>query len=150
MGEGGRPALAAHGSDVITLDTSAIIALLSATDEAHARVTTTLRGEASPYLVPAAVLGEVGSFIEDRYGQRVLGRFLDDLVSGAFSIDCGDDDASRIRTLTDRYADLPLGLVDAAVIACAERNGGRVMTLDQRDFSVVGREVPLTILPRAA
>jgi hypothetical protein len=46
-----------------------------------------------------------------------------------------------------RYADLPLGLVDAAVIACAERSGSPTLTLDQRDLSIVGREVPLTILP---
>lgn len=53
-----------------------------------------------------------------------------------------------IRTLVGRYADRPLGLVDAAVISCASRSGGRVLTLDQRDFSVVGRDVPLTILPQ--
>lgn len=135
---------------MITLDTSAIIALLSPADGAHDRVTATLRQEVPPYLVPAAVLGEVGYFIEERYGQRVLERFLDDLVTGSFAIDCGDEDASRIRALVGRYADLALGLVDAAVIACAERNGGRVLTLDQRDFSVVGREVPLAILPADA
>ena len=37
----------------------------------------------------------------------------------------------------------PLGLVDAAVIACAERNGGPTLTLDQRDFGVVSREVEM-------
>ncbi len=135
---------------MITLDTSAIIALLSTADGGHRPVTAALRQEAPPYLVPAAVLGEVGYFIEDRYGWQVLERFLDDLAAGSFSLDCGDDDVPRIRGLVGRYADLSLGLVDAAVIACAERNGGRVLTLDQRDFSVVGREVSLTILPQGA
>jgi hypothetical protein len=41
----------------------------------------------------------------------------------------------------------PLGLVDAAVIACAERNAYRTLTLDQRDFGVVARDLPLRLLP---
>jgi predicted nucleic acid-binding protein len=40
--------------------------------------------------------------------------------------------------LVHRYADLPLGTVDASVIAAAERLAiGRVATLDRRHFSVV-------------
>jgi predicted nucleic acid-binding protein len=33
------------------------------------------------------------------------------------------------------------------VIACAERNGGRVLTLDRRDFDVVAGEGVITVLP---
>jgi hypothetical protein len=33
------------------------------------------------------------------------------------------------------------------VIACAERSGGRVLTFDVRDFSVVARESPIAIVP---
>jgi predicted nucleic acid-binding protein len=40
--------------------------------------------------------------------------------------------------LLGRYADLRLGFADAAVVACAERNGGTVLTFDLRDFSVIG------------
>ena len=36
---------------------------------------------------------------------------------------------------------------DAAVVACAERNGGRVLTFDRRDFDVIAREVPITLVP---
>jgi predicted nucleic acid-binding protein len=132
---------------VITIDTSGIIALLDPADPAHERVVASLRQQQRPYLVPAATLGEIGYFLEVRYGHRVLERFLDDLASGTFELDCGEGDEPRVRTLVGRYADLPLGLVDAAVIACAERSGGRVLTLDQRDFSVVAREVPLTLVP---
>lgn len=46
-----------------------------------------------------------------------------------------------------KYADLPLGFTDAAVAACAEASGKRVLTLDIRDFSVVGKDTGLTILP---
>jgi len=33
------------------------------------------------------------------------------------------------------------------VIACAERNGGRILTFDRRDFGVVAAERRCTILP---
>lgn len=132
---------------MISLDTSAIIALLDGKDQDHAAVTEALRGESPPYLVPSAVLGEVGYFIETRFGPKVLERFLDDLSEGAFVLDCGEDDTARVRDLVTRFRDLPLRLIDAAVIACAERRGGHVLTLDQHDFGVVCRDVPLTLLP---
>jgi uncharacterized protein len=77
----------------------------------------------------------------------VLDLFLGDLVSGAYMLDYGADDLARIRELVRRYADLPLGFADASVVACAERNGGRVLTLDVRDFAVVGRTARLEVLP---
>jgi predicted nucleic acid-binding protein len=132
---------------VITLDTSAIVALVDRKDPDHEAVTAALRQEMPPYLVPAAVLGEVGYFIEARLGLPVLAAFLGDLEEASFAVDGGDPDFARIRELTTRYADLPLGLVDAAVVACAVRNGYRVLTLDLRDFGVVARELPLVLVP---
>jgi len=60
------------------------------------------------------------------------------------------DDYYRVAELVDRYADLPLGTTDAAVVAVAERfRCAEVATLDRRDFSVVRpRHVKaLTLLP---
>jgi predicted nucleic acid-binding protein len=131
---------------LITLDTSGSYALLDARDPDHELTAAALRADPGPYLVPAGILAEIAYLIEARLGDRVLDLWLADLASGAFMIDCGDGDLARIRELVTRYADLPLGFADASVIACAERSGGRVLTLD-RDFTVVSREVPLTILP---
>jgi predicted nucleic acid-binding protein len=39
-----------------------------------------------------------------------------------------------------------LGATDAAVVACAERTGGRVLTVD-RDFAVVAGAGTITVLP---
>lgn len=132
---------------MITLDTSAVVALLDADEPAHERVVEALHGERAPLLVPAAILCEVGYFVQRRLGSTAMRVFLEDLVEGQFRYDPGEADLVRIRELVARYADLPLGVADAAVIACAERSGGRVMTLDGRDFSVVGREVALTLVP---
>ena len=72
---------------------------------------------------------------------------LADLADGAYSLDCGEDDVPRVRELIGRYADLPLGYADSAVVACAERSGGRVLSLDVRHFGPVAREEAITVLP---
>ena len=103
--------------------------------------------EAGQWVVPAATLGEAGYLLEQRATPAALATFLGDFEDGTYSLDCSEHDFPRVRALGVRYADLPLGLVDAAVIACAERCGGRVLTLDLRHFGVVAREGTITILP---
>jgi uncharacterized protein len=135
---------------LITLDTSGLVALLDRRDPDHRRVRQALTDDGGPYLVPAWVLAEIGYFAERRLGVEAVDAFLEDLETAAFSLECGDQDVPRIRALVRRYADLPLGVADAAVVACAERNGGRVLTLDLRDFGVVAREGKITVVPGAA
>src|SRR5213078_4001489 len=100
-----------------------------------------------PYLVPAGILAEVTYLLDERLGHRTLDLFLEDLVTGAYALDCGANDLSRIRELVNEYADLPLGFADASVVACAERSGGRVLTLDLRDFGVVARTGTIRLVP---
>ncbi len=132
---------------MLTLDTSAIFALLNRRDPDHAAVRGALDEDSGPYLVPAGILGEVTYLIEDRLGVAVLDAFLADLEAGTLTFECGDRDFGRVRELVSRYRDLPLGAGDASVIACAERSGGLVLTLDRRDFTVVAREGRITPLP---
>jgi predicted nucleic acid-binding protein len=124
---------------VITLDTSALVALADAGDREHAAVRAALTAESGPRLVPAGILGEAG-YMLGVLGGTALDSFLLDLIDGRFTYDAGEDDFPRIRELVGRYADLDLGLADASVIACAERRGGRVLTTDRRDFRVVAGE----------
>lgn len=132
---------------MITLDTSAILAILNRSDSDHARTVAALRKDRGPAVVPVGMFGELTYMIETRYGLSALDVFLADCESGAYLLDCGDQDLARIRALVRRYADLPLGFADAAVAACAERHGGRVLTLDRRHFGVVAREGRLALLP---
>lgn len=132
---------------MITLDTSALIALFNRADPLHQTVTAVLDTGPGPYFVPAGILAEVTYMLEARHGSEQLDAFLADLETGAFTLDCGEHDLARIRTLVRRYADLPLGFSDAAVVACAEGKGGRVLTLDRRHFDVVAREESITVYP---
>lgn len=125
---------------MIVLDTSALLALLDADDPDHRACVAAIERERAPYIVPASILGEAGYLIERKLGTGVLTTFVGDLQRGDFTFDCGEADFGRIGELVSRYSDLGLGLADAGVVACAERSGGRVLTLDRRDFGVVAGE----------
>lgn len=132
---------------MITLDTSAVFALLYRKDPDHLRSKEALLSDRGPYLIPVAILSEIGYLVEQKISLSTLDAFLENIQEGSFSLDCGEKDLPRIRTLVRRYADLPLGFADASVIACAERHGGRVLTLDLRHFGVVAREGTIQVLP---
>jgi predicted nucleic acid-binding protein len=135
------------GRAIVTLDTSALFALLNRRDPDHQTVRTALDADRGPYLVPAGILAEIGYLIEQRLGLDVLDAFLADLQERAFVLEPSDKDLARRRELVRRYAALPLGLADAAVVACAERHEGSVLTLDYRHFGTVAREGTITLLP---
>jgi hypothetical protein len=92
-----------------------------------------------PLIVPTLVITEVTYFLSDRVGAEAEMRFLEDIVSGFFLVQpVADGDWPRIAELVERYRDLPLGTVDASVVALAERLGLRdIATIDRTDFSVV-------------
>lgn len=77
----------------------------------------------------------------------LLEAFLDDLVDEAFTFESAEADLPRIRQLVTRYADLPLGLADTSVVACAERCDAGILTFDRRDFAVVAREGRVRLVP---
>lgn len=135
------------GQALITLDTSGLFALLNRSDTDHERVKSALFEDKGPYLVPAGILAEIAYMVEESLGARVLDSFVQDLESGGLALECGEEDLPRIRELLGGYADLPLGLADASVISCAERNGGRVLTLDLRHFGVVAEEGKINLFP---
>jgi predicted nucleic acid-binding protein len=133
---------------VLTLDTSALYAILLRQDPEHERMVSARDTDRGPYFVPAGILAEIGYMLQRRPRLTALNTFLTDLESAAYTLDCGERDLPRIRELVNRYADLRLGFSDSAVIACAERHRGRILTSDRRDFDAVARgERGLTILP---
>jgi len=132
---------------LITLDTSGLFALLNRSDPDHQAAVDALAAERPPYIVPAGILAEICYLIEVRLGHDVLDAFLADLSDGVFHLDCGDGDLPQIRRFAARYRDLPLGFSDAAVVACALRSGGHVLTFDRRDFDVVAGEAAISVRP---
>ena len=66
-------------------------------------------------------------------------RFLGDLAAGNLTLEpVHAADLLRMAELVARYHDLPLGSVDASVIAAAERLGiTDIATLDRRHFGII-------------
>jgi predicted nucleic acid-binding protein len=95
-----------------------------------------------PLLVPDLVITEVVYLLATRLGWQPEVRFLGDLACGNFTLEAVHPaDVLRMAELVAQYHDLPLGSVDASVIAAAERLGiGNVATLDHRHFSIVRPE----------
>ncbi len=85
-----------------------------------------------------------------RLGADAEVRFIGDIAAGNLIPEpVAASDWLRIAELVAGYRDLPLGTVDASVVATAERLTVReVATLDRRHFSVVRSKLgPLDMLP---
>jgi uncharacterized protein len=89
--------------------------------------------------VPTLVVAEVTYLIGTRLGWQAEVRFLGDIAGGSFVLEpLHAADAVRIAELVARYHDLPLGTIDASVVAAAERlRVSDVATTDRRHFGVV-------------
>jgi len=82
---------------------------------------------------------EVAYLLETRLGPDAEVRFLGDLAAGNLIAEpVQPADWIRIAELVAAYRDLPLGTVDASVVAAAERlRLVQIATLDRRHFTVV-------------
>jgi predicted nucleic acid-binding protein len=110
-----------------------------------------LESHPGPLVVPTLVVTEAAYLISTRLGADAEVRFLGDLAAGAFAVEpVAPADWLRIAELVSRYRDLPLGTVDASVVATAERLGiVEVATVDRRHFGVVrpGHADAFVLLP---
>jgi predicted nucleic acid-binding protein len=136
---------------VLVVDAGPLYAAAARRDRDHARCAALLRAHAgAPLVVPALVVTEVAYLIGDRLGGAAEAAFARALRDGELLVEPPTQDWARITQLCETYADLPLGIVDASVIAAAERLGAdSIATLDHRHFAVV-RPVHLgafTLLP---
>ena len=77
-------------------------------------------------MVPQVTLPEVGYLIGSRLGSRAEADFARHLAASDWRLPLTDADLHRVVELLDRYADARLGIVDASIVAIAERLGVRV------------------------
>lgn len=114
-------------------------AYIDADDRHHRASLDFLLHEPGPLIVPVLVVAEVAHLVGTRLGADAEVRFLGDLASGSLIVEevlAGD--WIRIAELVAQYRDLPLGTVDASVVATTERlDIDTVATFDRRDFTVV-------------
>ncbi|SBT41011.1 type II toxin-antitoxin system VapC family toxin [Micromonospora narathiwatensis] len=133
----------------LVVDAGPLYAYVDADDQHHEACADLLETHPGPLIVPTLVITEVVYLLATRLGAQAELRFLGDLASGAFDIEpVHPTDWLRIADLVERYADLPLGAVDASVVACAERLGiDEVATVDRRHFTIIKANRQLLLLP---
>jgi predicted nucleic acid-binding protein len=136
---------------VLLVDAGPLYAYVDADDAHHLACLELLETHTGPLIVPILVVTEVAYLLATRLGAQSEVRFIGDLASGAFSIaTVRAADWIRIAELVARYRDLPLGTVDASVVATAERlEAGAIATVDHRHFGVVrpSHAPSFTLLP---
>lgn len=135
---------------MIVADTGAIVALIDADDAHHLAMRRLFEETRTDWVLPWAILPEVDYLVATHVGQKAQDAFVRDLADGAFAVEWGTPvDLMRAEKLCKQYRALRLGLVDAAVIALAERLRARaIATLDVRDFGAVKIAGSPKLLPR--
>ena len=94
------------------------------------------RGELA---APVPVIAETSWLILDRLGTAAQASFLRLITSGQLEpIDLTEADWQRCAQMLEQYASLRLDLIDASLVAVAERlKLSTLATLNRRDFTVV-------------
>jgi len=138
---------------VIILDTGPIVAAINTRDNRHAECAEPLETTEGPLVVPAPVLTEVCYLLEQRTGTHSEALFIAALLDEDLLLEpLTHADLRRVHELILKYADLPLGAVDASVVAIAERLGAvDVATLDLAHFRAINprHTKAFNLLPRA-
>lgn len=134
---------------MLLVDTNILVAAADTSTPDHERCVAVLDDD--ELVAPAPVVVETAWMIESRLGAEAEAAFVNSVAAGELRvIDLSDLDWARCRDLIAQYADLRLGLVDASVVAVAERlRLETIATLNRRDFSVVrpAHRDSLTLIP---
>jgi uncharacterized protein len=123
----------------VIVDTAVLYAAMAPRDRNHAACAKLLRATRE-LLLPAPVLVELDYFLTElTASHRPFDEVLRRIENGVFTVlDLAPDDYPRVRELCTQYSDWPLGFVDAAVVALAERERQtRIATLDRRHFGAI-------------
>jgi predicted nucleic acid-binding protein len=124
----------------VIADTGAIIALLDEDDKHHAAVVDV--AQSFDLLIPVTVLPEVDYLVTKYLGEAVVRSFLEAMTEGEFIyLPIEIEEIRRTTEIMARYSDIPIGFVDASLVALAEsHNIHRILTLDRRHFNIIRPE----------
>jgi predicted nucleic acid-binding protein len=135
---------------MIIADTGAVLALIDRSDAHHAGLAAIFQSEPGQWVLPWAILPEIDYLVGAHLGAKAEEALLDDLAAGVFRVEWGQEaDFVRAHQLARQYRALKLGLVDAIVVATAERlRADAIATLDLRHFGAVAIKGSPALLPR--
>jgi len=123
----------------VIVDTGILYAMADRDDRWHERVKAYLQTQTDTLIVPVTVLPEVCYLLNTYISQDAEKTFVTSLLQGEMKIEnLTTEDLRRTLNLLEQYADANIGLVDATLVAIAERlKVQRILTTDRRHFSLI-------------
>ena len=120
------------------IDTGFLLAAMDASDQHHAECAKSYRLMAKDALLPDVVLPELAYLLKRELGVKALATLLRLVANGKFEIVRSMDlDFRRAAELIEQYDDINIDMVDAVIVALAERlKIGTVLTVDRRHFGM--------------
>jgi uncharacterized protein len=104
------------------LDSSALYALADQHDKWHKAMARAVETQPGERIVPVTVLTEASYMIGTHLGPAAERRLIRAVIAGEFLLEgLGMHDLGRVGALLAKYVDADIGLVDATVVALAER-----------------------------
>ena len=121
------------------LDSSFLFALINQKDANHAACVEVARNTTLQKIILVTVIPETCYLLHRWLGHAVMRAFIHNLQDPIWQIEqVQPHDWARVNELLNQYADARLDLVDATLVAAAERlNIETILTLDQRDFRLI-------------
>lgn len=135
---------------MIAVDAGPLVALFNRRDAHHARCVSTLEAIRESCVTTWPALTEAFYLLGASWkAQEAL---FEMIRREAIEIEPLDGDLHRMQELMKKYADLPMDLADASLVAMCEKRGVRtVFTIDRSDFRLYRpRHIPrFRIIPAA-
>lgn len=121
---------------MIVLDTGGLYAALDANETLHGRAVAALVAAQPPRVVSPFVLAELDYLLASRVGHQAQMALIDEVTRGAYQLDVfSAEDIGHAQRVTERYADLGIGLADASVVVLANRHRTlELLCTDERHF----------------
>jgi len=121
----------------VLADSGYWVALASPQDAWHEAAVAATRQLTDPLVVTWPVIAEASYLLLGRGGVTAQTRFLDQISSHVIIHLLQRSHLLTLRSLMEKYCDLPMDLADASlVVAATERNDGRILSTDMRDFGI--------------
>jgi predicted nucleic acid-binding protein len=123
----------------VIMDTGIIYALADRHDAWHHRAIVWLASFKGRLVVPVTVVPEACYLLNKHLFPDAEAAFVRSLANGELKLERVDEaDMSRALDILATYADANIGLVDATVVAVAERlKASTILTTDRRHFSMI-------------
>jgi predicted nucleic acid-binding protein len=133
----------------ILIDTGPLVALLNRRDKYNAWVSEVLDTIEPPVFTCDAVLSEACFLLQrvDGGADAILGLVAQGIVTSDFRV---MTEVKALRTLMERFANVPMSLADACLVRLTELEADSVVVTLDRDFTVYRRnrrQVVPTISP---